>query len=74
MEHRDKLEMIAQALMERETLTAAELKAIVFDEPKTIDLTKLDPVMQLQKRQEEFESVFEAEPNESSNQKEPSII
>ena len=62
MEHRDKLEMIAQALMEHETLTAAELKAIVFDEPKTIDLTKLDPAVQLQKRQEEFESVFEAEP------------
>jgi len=30
--NRDKLDIIAQALMERETLTAAELKAMVFGE------------------------------------------
>ncbi len=47
-EHRDKLELIAQALMDKETLTAAELKEMVFgkteDEPKPpTDLTKNDP-------------------------------
>ena len=40
--HRDKLELIAQALIEKETLTAAELKSMVFgdsDKP-LIDTTK----------------------------------
>ena len=74
IEHRDKLEMIAQALMEHETLTAAELKSIVFDEPKTIDLIKLDPQLQLQKRQEEFESVFEAEPQTPPSDSTPSTV
>ena len=71
IEHRDKLELIAQALMEHETLTAAELKSIVFGDTNTntstIDLTKIDPAVQLQKREQEFESVFEAEPPASSS-------
>ena len=33
-EHRHELDLIAQALMDKETLTAAELKAIVFGEPE----------------------------------------
>lgn len=33
-EHRRELDLIAQALMDKETLTAAELKAIVFGEPE----------------------------------------
>ena len=33
-EHRHELDLIAQALIEKETLTADELKAIVFGEPK----------------------------------------
>ena len=53
-ENRDKLDRIAQALMDRETLTAAELKAIVFGAEDTplIELTKIlepEPV-ELQKK------------------------
>ncbi len=33
-EHRHELDLIAQALLDKETLTAAELKAIVFGEPE----------------------------------------
>jgi cell division protease FtsH len=33
-EHRHELDLIAQALIDKETLTAAELKAIVFGEPE----------------------------------------
>lgn len=46
-EHRHELDLIAQALMEKETLTAAELKEIVFgkqeDETPMIDLSKNFP-------------------------------
>ena len=74
IEHRDKLELIAQALMERETLTAAELKAIVFGESSNINLVKTNPLIQLQKREEEFESVFEADPANSSSDGTPSAV
>ncbi|MBO4401884.1 MAG: ATP-dependent zinc metalloprotease FtsH [Selenomonadaceae bacterium] len=53
-ENRDKLDRIAQALMDRETLTAAELKAIVFGAEDTplIELTKkMEPEpVELQKK------------------------
>lgn len=42
-EHRDKLELIAQALIDKETLTAAELRAIVFGEEDS-------PLIQLAKK------------------------
>lgn len=68
-ENRDKLEMIAQALMDKETLTAAELKEMVFgksedDRQPPIDLTKNEPPagpVDLVKKVEEkiADSIFE---------------
>ena len=71
-EHRHELDLIAQALIEKETLTAAELKEIVFgkEENQTplIDLTKNIPeekTVDLTKREEEVsDSIFT--PNNSS--------
>ena len=71
-EHRHELDLIAQALIEKETLTAAELKEIVFgkEENQTplIDLTKNIPeekTVDLSKREEEVsDSIFT--PNNSS--------
>lgn len=69
-ENRDKLEMIAQALMDKETLTAAELKEMVFgksedDRQPPIDLTKNEPPtgpVDLVKKVEEkiADSIFES--------------
>ena len=41
-ENRDKLDIIAQALIEKETLTAAELKAMVFGEDKSETNSKVN--------------------------------
>ncbi len=43
VENRDKLDLIAQALMDKETLTAAELKAIVFGERETPSMIQPPP-------------------------------
>ena len=45
-DNRDKLEAIAQALMDKETLSSDDLKAIVFAKPPTIEqlLTKEPPI------------------------------
>ena len=62
-ENRDKLDIIAKALMERETLTAAELRAMVFGESNT----ELKAPVNLDKGENDFpqdltqipESIFE---------------
>ncbi len=67
IENRDKLELIAQALMDKETLTAAELRAIVFGEHQTQSLIQppspppATPTLKLTKPT--FESLFEPEPS-----------
>lgn len=68
-EHRHELDLIAQALMEKETLTAAELKEIVFgkqeDETPMIDLSKNFPApssVDLSKAEDKIsEPLFNAE-------------
>ena len=68
-EHRHELDLIAQALIEKETLTAAELKEIVFgkqeDGTPMIDLSKNFPAessVDLSKAEEKFsEPVFDSE-------------
>ena len=66
-EHRHELDLIAQALLDKETLTAAELKAIVFGEPKeNKDTVKIleemsNDFMNLTKEQKKVESTFEPE-------------
>ena len=66
-EHRHELDLIAQALIDKETLTAAELKAIVFGEPeenknvvKILDEMSTDFV-KLAKENKTAESNFEPE-------------
>ena len=66
-EHRHELDLIAQALMDKETLTAAELKAIVFGEPdenkntaKILEEMSTD-FMNLSKEPKKVESNFEPE-------------
>ena len=66
-EHRHELDLIAQALMDKETLTAAELKAIVFGESeenkntaKILDEMSAD-FMNLSKEPKKVESNFEPE-------------
>ncbi len=65
IDNRDKLERIAQALMDKETLTAAELKAIVFGEPQTQSAIEPPPpptTPTLKLTKPSFESLFEPEP------------
>ena len=66
-EHRHELDLIAQALIDKETLTAAELKAIVFGEPeenknvvKILDEMSTD-FLKLAKENKTAESNFEPE-------------
>ena len=66
-EHRHELDLIAQALIDKETLTAAELKAIVFGEPeenknvvKILDEMSTD-FLKLTKENKTVESNFEPE-------------
>ena len=66
-EHRDKLELIAQALIDRETLTAAELREIVFGkvESPMIELAKkIEPEpVELQKKNDTPAPNFDSTPN-----------
>ncbi len=64
VENRDKLDLIAQALMDKETLTAAELKAIVFGERETPSMIQPPPPppATLKLTKPTFESLFEPEP------------
>ena len=66
-EHRDKLELIAQALIDRETLTAAELREIVFGkvESPMIELAKkMEPEpVELPKKNDTPAPNFDSTPN-----------
>ena len=73
IENRDKLERIAAALMDKETLTAAELKAIVFGEPQPQPVIQppQPPTPTLTLSKPTFESLFEPEPPRSSGTPSP---
>ena len=73
IENRDKLERIAAALMDKETLTAAELKAIVFGDtqPQSVIQPPQPPTPTLTLSKPAFESLFEPEPPRSSGTPSP---
>ena len=74
LENRDKLERIAHALMDKETLTAAELKAIVFGEEQSQSAIQPPPpptTPTLKLTKPSFESLFEPEPPTSSGTPSP---
>ncbi|MBQ9478539.1 MAG: ATP-dependent zinc metalloprotease FtsH [Selenomonadaceae bacterium] len=76
VENRDALERIAQALMDKETLTAAELKAIVFggEQPQAViqpPPPPPPPAPALKLAKPTFETLFEPEPPTPSSNPSP---
>ena len=76
IENRDALERIAQALMDKETLTAAELKAIVFgaEQPQAViqpPPPPPPPAPALKLAKPTFETLFEPEPPTPSSNPSP---
>ena len=75
LENREALERIAQALMDKETLTAAELKAIVFGDTQTQTVIQPPPppppAPALKLAKPTFETLFEPEPPTPSSNPSP---